>query len=154
MRVVTKRVALGAALLLLPGLVRADAPPDQYDPYLSTQPEIVDAKTRLVWERAVSATPRRLNQINCATGYRLPSVRELATLVDNEPAIVYDQAGAAQFVYIDTSAFPSTPRADFWTSTATPEGKVFVVNFGSGVISLADPAMPTATAHVRCVKNG
>jgi len=151
MREVTKRVAVGAALLLLPGLVRADAPTGQYEPYLSTQPTLLDLKTRLVWERGAGPTPQKLNQVTCAAGFRFPSVRELATLVDNEPAIAYDEKGAPQFVYIDTNAFPSTPRAAFWTSTATPEGKVFVVNFGTGEISLVDPG---SSAHLRCVKNG
>lgn len=151
MREVTKHLTIGAALLLLPGLVRADAPPGQYEPYLSTQTTLLDLKTRLVWERGAGPTPQRLNQVTCAAGFRFPSVRELATLVDNEPAIAYDERGAAQFVYIDASAFPGTPRAAFWTSTATPEGKVFVVDFGSGEIRLVDPS---STAHLRCVKNG
>jgi hypothetical protein len=154
MREMTKRIAVGAALLLLPGLVRADAPIGQYKPYLSTQSTIQDEKTFLQWERATSPTPQRLSQARCPAGARFPSVRELATLVDNEPAIAYDEKGAPQFVYIDANAFPSTPRAAFWTSTATPEGKVFVVDFGNGEIRLVDPTQVGVTAHLRCVKNG
>lgn len=149
MHPMTRRAATAAALLLLPGLVRADAPTGQYEAYLSTQITISDAKTHLQWTRAVPAGQQSLSQIVCST--RLPSVRELATLLDNEPATVYDDEGLPQRIYIDTNAFPGTPRGNFWTSTATPEGKVFVVNFGTGEISLVDPAV--TKAHVRCVVN-
>lgn len=151
MHQITKPIVLGL-VLLLPGLVRADAPTEQYGSYLSSQLELDDLQTHLKWERFVNPTATLLNGVQCRVG-RFPSVRELATLVDNEPAIAYDEQGAAKFVYIDANAFPGTPRGPFWTSTATPEGMVFVVDFGTGEISLVDPTLATTKAHLRCVTN-
>jgi len=46
---------LALALVLLVAPVMADAPPDQYRPFVRTDPEVRDAQTGLIWLRAPTA---------------------------------------------------------------------------------------------------
>ena len=137
------------ALLLFPALVRADAPPTQYDPYLSTDELIVDRNTGYSWERAVSTNAVPLSQVKCPpNGTRVPTVKELATLLDNEPRKVLVGLEAKD-LHIDQNAFPRTPPALFWTSSVTPAGEVFVVDFSTGVVM---PVPKNSSAYVRCLQ--
>jgi hypothetical protein len=85
--------------------------------------EIVDTKTGLIWRRCTEGmsvinngclgTANRytheaaLSHASSQTGWRLPSIQELSSLIDvnrQNPAI-------------DTVAFPATPVGGFWSST-------------------------------------
>jgi hypothetical protein len=147
-----RAVRFGALLVGFPSVLLADAPPGQYLPYLSTDDIIVDNFSGLDWQRAMpdkGAAPRKvaLADARCPddSGSSLPTVRELATLLDNQPTRVLDKA-----VHADLNAFPRTPADLFWTMSQTPDGKVFVVDFGTGEIKTVNPA--GTTAYVRCVK--
>ena len=75
------------------------------------------------------------------TGWRVPSVKELQTIVDETIA-----APA-----IDTVTFPSTPAYIFWTSSTTvgQAGSVWTVSFEKGWTGNE----PTANARaLRCVR--
>ena len=139
---------LGAlCLLVLAAPSSADAPPGRYD--LGVSGTVRDTRTTLIWQRAISAElySRNAAASYCAglslagTGWRLPQVSELLTLVDrtrNQPAI-------------DATAFPATPVTWFWTSTpyAPDLAKGWRVDFGIGYSNGFE--LGTA-ARVRCVR--
>jgi hypothetical protein len=106
-----------------------------------------DRDTGLTWQRAVDHDNYTWQEANAfcsrlnANGrtWRLPSLRELLTLVDVtrfEPAI-------------DTSVFPNTPSEFFWSSSpsSTPPGTGWGVNFTRGS---SGAALLGTKAHVRC----
>ena len=110
---------------------------------------VYDTRTKLTWQLDVSMTP-----VDWATakdycggldlggmGWRLPSVSELQTLIDEtttDPAI-------------DLTAFPGTPSDYFWTSSILPrfESFVWTVYFGYGLSTFFDV---NQTHFVRCVR--
>jgi hypothetical protein len=147
-------MAAGALVLLCPALVLADAPVGHYAPYLSIDSVIQDQQTGYRWDRAFTEAVT-LNNVKCPldsggnpTGGRVPTVKELATLLDNEPRKVIVGTASVD-VHIDQSAFPRTPPEKFWTSSVTPDGRVFLVDFRTGEIEAVAPA--GVTARVRCV---
>jgi hypothetical protein len=144
------RLPLVVALAVAP--VMADAPPDQYRPFVRTDTEIQDPHTQLKWQRAVLA-PQNFQQaqVSCPNGYRLPTVKELLTLVDEEPHAEYE-SGKIVTKMIDRNAFPSTPAEAFWTSSryAGDTQKAWTVHFGSG---FAAPANVGDSRYVRCVRD-
>jgi len=119
------------------------APAGQYTTAADT---VTDNKTGLVWQRA--ASPATYDETSapafCPTldlggfnsGWRLPTYKELQTLVD--PRV------ATPGPTIDQAAFPSTPAAYFWVST----GYHRYVNFKIGY---SDMNIPYGTGSVRCV---
>lgn len=124
----------------------AVAPPGRYTVTADT---VTDNKTGLVWQRNVTAT--NYDQAAAATycqgltmaggGFRLPTVVELLSIVDDtrlSPSI-------------DTSAFPATPIAYFWSSTldASAPSYGFQVNFGDGSTFRYDRVIARS---VRCVR--
>ncbi len=152
----TARALLALGVVLAPALVRADAPFGQYESFLSTDDTVTDAKTRLVWDRLDIARGVLLKDIHCRPGSaHVATVKELATLLDNQPSRAYNAAGALVDLHIDPNAFPATPPERFWTASATPGGGVFVVDFGTGQIDVVAPAdLASTRANVRCVKQG
>lgn len=145
--------ALGA-LLLLPTLVRADAPVGQYQGYLSSDTIIKDLRTGLTWDRTTTE-PIALGALRCAvsSASSIPTVKELATLLDNEPRKTVDPTTLAFVdVHVDQNAFPNTRPRPYWTSSVTPDGGVFVVDFGTGEIRVVPPGqLGMTTAYLRCV---
>jgi Protein of unknown function (DUF1566) len=120
-------------------------------PYSSAGVLVHDAGTGLTWQRLVEPDNYTFQEANehCAKlsvsggGWRLPSVRELLTLVDLsrvEPAI-------------DASTFPMTPSEFFWSSSPSlaPAGTGWGVNFTRGS---SGAALLGTTAHVRCARSG
>jgi len=113
--------------------------------------QVTDPVTGLTWQRATSATAM---SAAAATSYcagldldghswRLPSVKELATLVDE------DRVSPA----LDVSAFPGVlPDVWFWSSTVSAEYPTqrWALNFNDGFSFFR----PTAdTFYVRCVRD-
>jgi hypothetical protein len=130
---------LAAALLFSATEIKADAPAGRYTISAGT---VFDKKTKLTWQRSVSATQSTwADAINsCPSGWRLPTFKELLTLAD------YGRANPA----IDPTAFPSTPAALFWTSTVpSGGGGAYIVNFANGGGGVGDPA---TLYYVRCVQ--
>ena len=119
---------------------------------------VTDLGTGLVWQRDAGDATFSFEEAraHCAAlllegqGWRVPSVKELQTLV-------YDARSQAPF--IDTEAFPDTPagRAPYWTSSssATVAGAAWFVNFGtgeSGDVALAAGDVEDQPSFVRCVR--
>jgi hypothetical protein len=99
--------------LLTCAAAAADAPEGQYTLHESL---VEDNRTGLTWQRQVDAKSFTWDEAKsyCESltldggGWRLPAYKELLTIIDptlNSPAI-------------DGKAFPSTPRAWFWTASS------------------------------------
>jgi hypothetical protein len=113
---------------------------------------VFDDRTGLTWQQSVPSQTYAWSdaQSYCngnaaglpGSGWRLPSMKELQTIVDDA------QVNPA----IDPNAFPSTPfDVAYWTST--PEvgvpGYAWYVLFGAG---LANHNLTSVAYHVRCVR--
>jgi hypothetical protein len=112
--------------------------------------EVRDRYTGLVWQRDDSRTthPGLLSWADasayCASladggAWRLPSVGELATLVDETRA-------STTHPTIDRGAFEQTERAGYWSQTASGQSH-WTVGFGDGLTHVGD-----ASAFARCVR--
>jgi len=148
---------VGVSLLAIGSVGEATAPASRYTfPVLNGISTVTDGKTTLSWQRANSdaisphgPTQRMYTwaeaQAYCdalGPGFRLPSLKELQTLVDegtSRPAL-------------DTGAFPNGPEsAYYWTSSpfARDNSLAWVVNVGVGN-TLGQPV--GSTLRVRCVR--
>jgi hypothetical protein len=129
----------------------AAAPPDRYD---VSSDSAYDTRTRLTWQRAAPTTEFTWNDAKAycesagggtlsGTGWRLPTEKELLTLVD------YDLAPPGPT--IDVEVFPGTV-SDFYGSEspdADGEAGVWYVDFSTGdATNYAD----APTSYVRCVR--
>jgi hypothetical protein len=112
-----------------------------------------DRLTGLVWQQLISDSdmPWKQAQSYCATagsGFRLPSIRELATLIN--PTIGSTESP------VDTSLFPNLPASPdtgFWSSTpyaSYPSEAAWVVYLGGE----SGTAAPTVDQRFRawCVR--
>ncbi len=138
-----------AAAGLLTSSVWAAAPAGRYTIATDT---VKDIKTGLTWQRAVpswsftlasaKAYCPGLNLGGFSSGWRLPTKKELETLVDRR----------TRSPCIDSTAFPNTPPDFFWSSTN------FVgLNLGWGVyfnegLSDDDAYALVNRRRVRCVR--
>lgn len=125
----------------------ASAPPGRY---AVNEGSVTDAATGLIWQRDVdpgiydwSAAAAYCSSLSLdgSSGWRLPNVKELQSIVDVR----------ASFPAIDTTAFPSTPSDYFWASTQDVEFPSYrwAVDFRTGEILVG---VATADARVRCVR--
>ncbi len=137
--------------------VLAEAPPDQYGPFDRFDLEIRDVKTGLVWQREVGAAQSFQGAADqCSVfGGRLPTVKELLTLVDEAAELEY-QNGVLVTKLIDHKyVFPLTASPvdlPYWTSTpadATDSGQVWTLSFADGAMAKTER---TAVRRHRCVK--
>lgn len=153
-RTLRSGLVLGATLALP---VYADAPirgaDRQYDYFTDLDTVITDNFTRLTWERpriGAYAPPMTLAEARtyCANAARrLPSAKELLTLVDEEPHDEYE-SGALVPKAIDRPAFRGTPADEFWTSSQRPDGSYVTVHFGTGATGQASAG---DARRIRCV---
>ena len=158
---------LVATLILAPA--HANAPADQYVTFDATSTVITDAFTLLSWQRdGVSAGLMtqgeattycaQLSLGGYATGWRLPTYKELMTLVDEVPHADTDSQGNSITVAIDANAFgygenplvSLTPNAAMWSSSlyAPAPGSAWAIDFSSGE---AVNQTIDSGAYVRCV---
>jgi len=118
---------------------------------------VQDMLTGLVWQQDGSGTRAGCSgssnltctwaeaQAYCTepeSGLRLPTVKELLSIVDDTVA-----SGPT----INQTAFPNTPTDFFWTSSPCdiPSGDSWIVDFGSGSSNNSDVG---ASNRVRCVR--
>jgi hypothetical protein len=111
---------------------------------------VTDVKTKLTWQQAASSTTYTQAGAAsvCATlslnggRWRLPTVKELVTLVD---------VSVASGPTIDATAFPGTPSGPFWSSTPSAEaaGVAWALYF-SGGNAYSDEV--SNSDYVRCVR--
>jgi hypothetical protein len=117
---------------------------------------VTDTKTKLTWERSfellsthddAKARCVSLDATLGGTGWRLPTYKELLTLVSYVGTVPFSSVP-----FIDLDAFPNTPLAAFWSSTLDLSGSASVwhlVNFEIGQEGGADQL---ARAASRCVR--
>jgi len=133
----------------LPFAVDGGAPPSSC--YTTQNGTVLDLLTRLTWQQTLEPMDYTWSgaQQYCATlalnggGWRLPTVQEMETLVDdrkvNQPTI-------------DLGAFPGALGEPLWTSSlvAGAPTNAWIVHFGSGQ---ANPSASTSTSYrARCVR--
>jgi hypothetical protein len=118
---------------------------------------VTDSKTGLTWQRCsvgqsfaastCSGTlgtythEQALAYAQAQTGWRLPSVKELSSLVDSSVI------GPA----INSTAFPATPSSSTWASSpyASDSASAWIVNFTDGTVSTSSRSN---LYHVRLVR--
>ena len=153
--------ALGVAVMCTPA--HAKAPPGRYvvgndstsgeTPF----PVVFDTKTKLTWQQGFIGPPfqgdlpvdppeacRRLDLNTDSTGWRLPTLKELLTLVDFTAPLPTVVGAPAT---IDATAFPDTPSDSFVSSTSSPSAPIQCVNFGGGSFGCSG-----TFNYVRCVR--
>ena len=132
--------------------VRSDAsPPPAHRFVAGDDGTVADTATGLTWQRAPDDAPRTWSDAAAAcaalrlgsgaAAWRLPTAKELQTLIDESRA---DPA-------IDPDAFPETPADSFWAASplAGQDGFAWFVSFHSGVAYNS----PIESPHrVRCVR--
>ena len=114
---------------------------------------VYDTKTKLTWQQTGPATTDALTAAMSycptvgaslgGTGWRLPTVKELLTLVD------FSQPTG---LLIDLNAFPGTMSVGYWSSSVYfPSGSsvFWTVNFKSGYV---DPHNIPGPYAIRCVR--
>jgi hypothetical protein len=116
--------------------------------------EVEDVETRLIWVQATYATAvSQAAAVTYCTGlglnnhtWRLPSVNELSTLVDDNPAIATGVSPA-----IDKCVFPGTPANQYYMSSssvmATGGAKAWALNYQDGYTDDSQ-----TSGYVRCVR--
>ncbi|HTM44283.1 MAG TPA: DUF1566 domain-containing protein, partial [Polyangiaceae bacterium] len=133
------------------------APPGRYTD--NADGTVLDTRTGLTWQQAVPSAPAATgcSGTTCTqagavaycsalslagTGWRLPKISELLTLVDPT------QVNPAT----DATTFPSTPVEAFWSSSAHvgTAGYGWYVSFNDGYSSYHD--VVGVTSRVRCVR--
>jgi len=111
---------------------------------------VTDLATGLTWQRQVDNVGRANNGPATAYcqglglaggGWRLPTIKELRSIVDDR---VYGPA-------IDTEAFPGTNGSGYWSATtnAYDSGNAWRVSFNHGHVYDGSKSAPQ---HVRCVR--
>jgi hypothetical protein len=147
------RNLLFASLVLCAAPVLADAPASQYAFFVKEDETIKDTKTLLEWERFSLREKKNFGAAasTCPTGFRLPTVKELLTLVDEDPHRVYE-FGMVVSKTIDQAAFGSYTAEDapYWSGTPTGTvGERWGVSFKDGtMVRLPEAQM----FYARCVK--
>lgn len=127
----------------------ADADSDQYEPFNRQNVNITDHYTGLVWARRVGASATYAG-VTCPAGTRLPTLKELLTLVDETPHDEYTSTGTLETKMIDRDAFPDTPVDEpYWTSSPATAPEYFTVDFKTGVTASARPG---DSRNYRCVR--
>jgi hypothetical protein len=141
----------GLTLLLAPALAAAAAPAGRYT---ASGGVVKDNKTGLFWQQAAEGQTYIFADAvaYCAgnvaalpgTGWRVPAIKELQTLVDDS----IPPPGPT----IDATAFPATPAAGFWSSTlyATGASHAWTIEFNRAIQT--DAPMTGSMYAVRCVR--
>ena len=150
---------MGALGVLFASAASADAPPSQYGLFDMSNLVIADMKTGLTWQRypsptlftfADAASTCAALSLDGPSLWRVPSYKELLTLVDEAPHPEYENLGVV-WKAIDAHAFPGTAvDGVYWTSSpsAALAGSAFMVNFRTGEGAAYDAGFKV---YVRCV---
>jgi hypothetical protein len=155
--------AAAGALVLAGGISRASAPAGRYQLGSGT---VYDVKTKLTWQQPIATTTYTWGtastpgtaQSYCAalstgggTPWRVPTLRELLTLIDFASAATTLSDGGPG-AKVDAVAFPGTPDdMPYWSSTlgSSTVTLAWCLDFSSGYTSAIAPSSP---GYVRCVR--
>lgn len=128
---------------------------DRFEPGGTELPVVVDHKTGLMWQRKPAIeymdwydalSHARQLSLRFHGDWRLPTIRELVSIVDYERC----------FPAINREAFEVSPGPRFdmyWSSTshARSSARAWYVNFENGHVCIANKAFDF---YVRCVRGG
>ena len=127
---------------------RADAPSGRYD--TSVSGVVLDTKTRLMWQQTLqTGMNRQAAQSYCAGlsggGWRLPTVHELMTLVDDT---------SANQIKIDQTFFPGVTMASAiaWSSTPVSGDPTSVWAVSFYFAKIIEAGVNATTPRTRCVR--
>jgi len=144
-RIVLSLAAVGVVLGLTVA-AHANAPAGLYTTANGT---VHDSKTNLTWQQEAPSTTYVWADATtyCSGlslvggGWRLPTVKELLTIVD------WSRSNPS----IDPNAFPSAPAYSFWSSSrsASSSSRAWYVEFYAGQVSEFEVS---TTCAVRCVR--
>jgi hypothetical protein len=138
-----KVLLLAGVAVIAPHTAAANTPAGRYtitNAGLSTG-TVTDTKTGLTWQQPVSPPATWSAAVAGCTGpWRLPSMKELATIVDESRTTPSA---------IDPVAFPNTPPAFFWSSSVHGTGIAYYVDFATGNIVYQSE---TTLSAYRCVQ--
>jgi len=148
-----RRSVLGVCVALAGSVssARGEAPPGRY---AVSEGTVRDELTGLIWQQTVSPSSyswtaaqeycRTLVLGGFSSGCRLPTRKELETIGDPR---VDPQVAAV----IDATAFPTTPRALFWSSTPYEgtHSQAWYVSFADGT---SYGNSDSVSFRVRCVR--
>jgi hypothetical protein len=141
-------LAAGVLLAVVARPAGAAAPAGRY---MVTAGTVYDTKTKLTWQQTVSSATYQWNAANnlCSglgsalpgTGWRLPTIKEIQTLVD------FTVKSAP---YVDQGAFPATPIVSFWSATpvSSSSGNAWILQ-DDGTTANDNVAQ---SYNVRCVR--
>jgi hypothetical protein len=142
-----RTAAVAAVVLSVDGIAMPAAPPGRYAVSGGT---VLDGRTKLTWQQVPNASALAWSDAKNYCGgltlggltWRLPTLKELATLVD---------VSAASPPTIDTNVFPNTPVGLTWSLTPSVDtpGSTWGLDFGTGTAAVA---LPTELHIVRCVR--
>lgn len=145
-------------------LVRGALKPLSQFTYSTNGTEVTDSQTKLIWSRCSlgqswsgsncidSPTPvnheQALLSARLVKGWRIPNIKELASLVDSR----------RESPAIDTAAFPSTPLGCFWSSSPFIGGpiagaKVWTVDISYGSVDAVWDRRGGTPCYVRLVRS-
>jgi hypothetical protein len=140
-------LATTVSALMLAGPLHASTPAGRY---MVSNGTVYDTKTGLTWQQAgpsstmvYSAAKTYCSGLSLAgTGWRVPTIKELLTLVDES---------IASGPLIDTTAFPGAQATWYWSSTAVISTTTteYLVAFQNGS---ANGGPLTNAILVRCVR--
>jgi hypothetical protein len=106
---------------------------------------VSDTLTKLVWQQQASSTTMSWAgaKTYCPSGFRLPTVKELGSIVD----LTIGPPGPT----IDQTAFPGTPGGSFWTSSpyAGSSSSAWDVSFSTGYLTYN---VVSENYWVRCIR--
>jgi hypothetical protein len=146
--------AVAMIAVILPTPADANAPGGRYVVTNggTSNGTVYDTKTKLTWQQTISSNSYAWADAKtyCAgvgsslggTGWRLPTLKELQSIVD------YSQADSPM---IDSTAFPGTPSDWFWSASPASYSSsdawfVYFVDGSSSYYHITD------TDYVRCVR--
>jgi Protein of unknown function (DUF1566) len=143
-------------VVALPRSVDAAAPAGHYVVSAGSGTDngtVYDTKSKLTWQQTVSSTTYTwaAAKTYCAgvgtslggTGWRLPTMKELYSLVDSQ---------STTSPTIDSTAFPLTPSSEFWSASpsVSSSSDAWCVSFSVNVYPNASPT--ASSLYVRCVR--
>jgi hypothetical protein len=152
------RAVLAAILLALPAAADAPRNPPQYAQFDSDSITIQDNFTGLEWDRRAILKNQTYGFADSGCSFlnppaRLPSVKELLTILDEEPHVEYE-LGKYVPKMIDQLAFAGTPvDLPYWSSSPAPgTDMVWTLSFRTGLMQPMSSKDAMAKGHARCVR--
>ena len=133
---------------------RAEAPPDQYLTFPPSETKITDHQTGLTWQRTptgpfdVTTASGECAKVSLGGVWRLPTMKELLTIVDETPHKEHEDGGGEPERYIDANAFFATPAAKF-LGADSDANRAWYVDFGTGQ---AGVETSPGQYYIRCVR--